>query len=119
MKKLLGAVSLLAILVLTACGSDDDTVVCHLETQGVNTETTIYVEDGYAVRSVTVAREYADGATEEDIEFLRELMGDEIDIEIDGDYIVISYEIDLEEFGDTDPIDEVVDELEADGFDCD
>jgi len=126
MKKFLGVI-LLSLVVLTACGGDDnggsgtETVVCHLEEMGVDTETTIYVEDGYAVRSVTVAREYAEGATEDDLEFLRSILEDGMEVELDGDYIIVTYSIDFEEdLGEEpQPIDELIEELETfRGFDC-
>jgi len=128
MKKFLGVI-LLSLLVLTACNGDDDnggsgsdTVVCHLEYDGVDTETTIYVEDGYAVRSVTVAREYADGATEEDLELLRTFLEDGMEADLDGDYLVVTHAIDFEEdLGEEPiPIDEFIEELETfQDFDCD
>ena len=123
MKKILGVVALLSIVVLTACGGGgggSETIVCTLEYEGIKTETTIYAEDGYAVRSVMSIREYnADGANDDDLDLIRDLMGDGVDIEIEGDYVVITHTIDFDEDGDGVPVDDVVGDLEFQGYECD
>ena len=120
MRKILGVFALLSIVILTACGGDDTgTVVCGMEYAGVDTETTIYYEDGYALRSVTEAREFAEGVTEEELDLFRDFMDDGVYVELDGDYIVFTYIVEFEDLGDTPPIEELIEELEFEGFDCD
>ena len=123
MKKILGIIALFSVLVLIACDGDNggsSTIVCRMEHEGVDTETTIYVEDGYAIRTVMEVREYADGVTEDELDLLRDLMGDGVELELDGEYVIITYATDLiEEVGEAAPIDEMIEDLEAQGFDCD
>jgi len=127
MKKLLGFFAVAAVFTLVACGDNDstdsgtsaNTTVCTMEVAGIETVTTIDVEDGYATGSTTEAREYAEGTTEEDLEFVRSMMPDELELRLDGDYIVSSYSIDfVEAHGETVPLDELIEELEAEGFTC-
>lgn len=115
MKKFLSVIALLTVVILTACDEDASTFVCTLEYDGIDTETTIYVEDGYAVRTVTEAREYAPDTTEEDLDFIRNLAMEGMEFELDGDYIHTSLTI---EFGEGIPLDEAIDDLEYQGFDC-
>jgi len=122
MKKLLGIVALLSLFVLAACGDDDTTVICRVTYMGVDTETTIYVEDGYAVRSVTEAVEYVgDDFTEDEVDFIRSISDDGVEFELDGSYLVISYTIDFAEHGEAIPIDEAIADIEdqPEGFVCD
>lgn len=115
MKKFLSAFALLAVILLTACDDDASTIVCTLEEEEISSETTIHIEDGYVVSTVTESTEYAPGTTEEELDFIRNLAMEGMEFELDGDYIRASFTMDFE---DGIPLDEVIEDLETEGFDC-
>ena len=120
MKRLL-VVGLLSLVALTAC-ADSGATVCVIEVMGEETRTTIYEENGY-VTSVTTesSTNVSDMSADEirtAIEVTQAAMGEIVDIEHVGDYIVTSMTVTAEDLEDATLLDELVADLEADGSTC-
>lgn len=119
MKKFLSAIALLTAFLLTACDGDEGTIVCTLIEENIETEAIIYVEDEYAVRTVTVEVQYSPDTTEDDLEFLRSLAMEGMEFELEGDYLHTTLTLDfIEIFGEGVPVDDAVEDLESEGYDC-
>ena len=129
MKKLLGLVALATILVLAACGgsSTDETAVCTVDMMGLRMTITAQSEDG-DITSIEVAMrlpliDFELDASDVDLEsdemqaMLRN-MGFEGDVDIDGDYLVVTDSGTAAELGFASTIDEFIEEAEAGGATC-
>jgi hypothetical protein len=117
MKKLLGLTALVAVLVLSACGgssSDEKETVCTAEEAGMEFILTAKSEDGEITSLENQSRMPVSELGEEAAEMMAEQDG----AEIDGDYLVITETIDLEDLQLPTDLEEFIEQMEATGFTC-
>jgi len=118
MKKIL-VIGLLLLVALTAC-AESGTTVCIIEVMGEETRTTIYEENGYVTSFTTESSTNVSDMSAEEIKtaITQATMGEIVDIEHVGDYIVTSMTVTAEDLEDAILLDELVADLEAGGSTC-
>jgi len=125
MKKILG-ITLLSLVALTACGSDDNetatgATVCTSVEIGQETTTTIYEENGYLTRMVIASPMDVSDMSEEEIESTIEFFENTEGMEahLEGDYLITTIEIAAEDMGEEDIlVAEIIEDFEDRGETC-
>jgi len=128
MKKLLGLTGLAALFVLAACGgSDTVTTSCEVDAMGMEMTMTAESEDGEITSIEAEVRmplamlgvEAADVDLESDeLADMLAGMGFDGDVDLDGDYLVVTDSGTAEELGESADLDEFIAGAEALGGTC-